>query len=83
MSKRTTVTFDDDVAEKLEDEARRRGVSFRELLNDAVRRGLNPPRRPPGVKPFKIRGPFARAREGVSFDNIEELLDQIEGPARR
>jgi len=83
MSKRTTITLDDDVAAKLEQEARERGESIREVLNDALRRGLSPPPRIPGVKPFKIRGPFVRSRPGISFDNIEELLDQLEGPLRR
>ena len=37
---RTTLTLDDDVAAKLRAEMRRSGMSFREVLNDAIRRGL-------------------------------------------
>ena len=83
MPKRTTVTLDDDVAAKLEEEGRERGASLREVLNDALRRGLSPPPRIAGRKPFKIRGPFVRSRPGVTFDNIEELLDHLEGPLRK
>lgn len=83
MPKRTTVTLDDDVAAKLEQEGRERGESLREVLNDALRRGLSPPPRVPGRKTFKIRGPFARSRAGLSFDNIEDLLDHLEGPFRK
>jgi hypothetical protein len=82
MPKRTTVTLDDDVAARLEEEGRQRGESLREVLNDALRRGLSPQRRIPG-KAFKIRGPFVRSRPGLSFDNIEELLDHVEGPRRK
>jgi hypothetical protein len=37
---RTTVTLDDDVAAALRTVARERGLSFKEALNSAVRRGL-------------------------------------------
>jgi hypothetical protein len=38
---RTTVTLDPDVAAKLKQVARERGVSFKVTLNEAVRAGLN------------------------------------------
>ena len=38
---RTTVTLDSDVAAALQRAARERGVSFKAVLNDAVRRGLS------------------------------------------
>lgn len=37
---RTTVTLDSDVAEQLKALARRRGLSFKTVLNDTVRAGL-------------------------------------------
>ena len=37
---RTTVTLDPDVAAALKRAARERGASFKEVLNDAIRRGL-------------------------------------------
>lgn len=37
---RTTVTLDDDVAARLKQVARERGISFKEALNRAVRAGL-------------------------------------------
>ncbi len=39
---RTTVTLDADVASALEQAARERQVSFKKVLNDAVRAGLRP-----------------------------------------
>ena len=84
MSKRTTVTLDDDLLEKLQEEAASSGEPFRTTLNRMLRRGLNPPRKPAGTKPFRISGRrLLQARPGVSFDSIEDVLDQIEGPNRK
>jgi hypothetical protein len=80
---RTTLTIDDDVAFGLkriqqDDPAR----SFKEIVNDVLRKGLVKDR-VPNRKPFKIK-PFSLGlREGLSLDNVEELLDQIEGPFRK
>lgn len=37
---RTTVTLDPDVAARLQQLMRERGIGFKEALNDAIRRGL-------------------------------------------
>ncbi len=81
---RTTLTLDDDVRAKLEAEMRKTGRSFKETVNEVLRVGLNsPPAKP--VKPFEIyaRGLHPRPGLHLNFDNIEELLDQLEGPTRR
>jgi hypothetical protein len=39
---RTTVTLDGDVRRILQDAMRRRGISFKQALNDAVRASLQP-----------------------------------------
>lgn len=39
---RTTVTLDPDVEAVIREAMRERGISFKEALNDAVRRGLAP-----------------------------------------
>lgn len=81
---RTTLTLDDDLAAKLEAEARRSGLSFKETVNTILRIGLSArrgrlPRQPFKVKPLSLE-PVDR---NLDFDNIEALLDQVEGPARR
>jgi hypothetical protein len=83
MPKRTTVTLDDDVVARLAGEAHRSGLPFRHVLNEALRRALSPPRKPRGLKPFKVRARDLGARADLDFDNIEELLDQVEGPFRK
>lgn len=81
---RTTLTLDDDIAAKLEAEARRSGLSFKETVNTILRIGLAArrgrlPRQPFKVKPLAVE----LIDKNLDFDNIEELLDAIEGPMRR
>jgi hypothetical protein len=81
---RTTLTLDDDVAAKLEAEARRSGLSFKETVNTMLRIGLAArrgklPRQPFTVKPLTLEP----TDPNFDFDNIDTLLDQVEGPGRR
>lgn len=81
---RTTVTLDDDVAEKLQAEMRRRRTNnFKETLNDALRRGLLARRELAAVKPFKVRARPMGNQPGLNYDNLGELLEQIEGSGHR
>lgn len=81
---RTTLTLDDDVAAKLEAEARRTGLSFKETLNTMLRIGLAAKRGKLPRPAFKVKPLSLEPRDrNLSFDNIEALLDQVEGPARR
>jgi hypothetical protein len=81
---RTTVTLDDDVAAKLKAEMRRSGKSFRDTVNDFLRRGLLARRATQARVPFKVRArDLGELRPGLVLDNIAELLDQVEGPDHR
>ena len=79
---RTTLTLDDDVAAKLNAEARRTGRSFKEVVNAHLRLALNF-KRAPTVPRFRVAARPLEPVEGVSFDNVEAVLDQIDGPGRR
>jgi plasmid stability protein len=79
---RTTLTLDDDVAAKLRARARRTGQSFRAVVNDVLRQGLNAKRASVPERPFTVKARDLGLRPGFSYDNIAELLEQIEGPAR-
>jgi len=80
---RTTLTLDEDVARKLQAEMRRSGASFKQTVNECLRRGLNARRelkpRAPVVVPARPLG----LRPGLSYDHIGDLLEQLEGPAHR
>jgi len=80
---RTTLTLDEDVRAKLEAEMRRTGRSFKETVNETLRIGLTARKETKPAKPFEIYARDLGTRPGFNFDNIEELLDQLEGPMRR
>ena len=81
---RTTLTLDDDVAARLKAIVRRTGRAFRDVVNDTLRRGLAKPPQPQAREPFAVQArELGRRRPGLNFDNIAELLDQVEGPLHR
>jgi len=77
---RTTLTIDDDVAAELERLRRARNASLKDLVNDALRRGLQDIAAPPKErKPFRTKS-FDCGRLLIdNIDNVWEVLDQIEG----
>jgi len=81
---RTTLTLDEDVARKLQAEARRSGRTFRDVVNDMLRRGLDNQRRAKPSTPFKVvtRG-LGKPRAGLRLDSVSDLLEQVEGPLHR
>lgn len=80
MSTRTTLTLDDDVADRLAREARRTGQTYRAVVNAALRRGLEAPA---VIEPFRVRASPMGLRPGMDLDDIEGLLDRLDGPLRR
>lgn len=81
MPKRTTVTLDDDVASKLDHEARRSGTPFREVLNGALRRGLTP-ERAATKKKFKVR-PRNLGVPRVTLDSTSHVLEVLDALERK
>lgn len=67
---RTTVTLDPDVAAALQRAARERGMSFKAVLNDAVRRGLSG-----GVaqRPYRTPSRHMGLRPGLDIDRALAL----------
>jgi len=80
---RTTITIDDDVAAKLDEEVRRGGASFKETVNRLLRLGLEAARRKPARRRFVVHARPLSAKPGVEFDNVAELIEQAEGPLHR
>ena len=75
---RTTLTLDDDVAAKLKTASRRTGRSFRDMVNEALRRGLAEPATS-SASPFSVQGrDLGALRSGLNLDKIAELLKHIE-----
>lgn len=80
MPERTTLTLEDDVAEGIRRVARRTGKPIKTVVNEALRAGLA---RPPAARRFRVRARDLGARPEVDLDDIEGLLDRIEGVDRR
>jgi hypothetical protein len=80
---RTTLTLDDDVAAKLRAEARRTGLPFKQVVNQALRKSLQR-RTQKTSTPFKVTPrDLGELMPGVSLDNVAGLLEQLEGPSHR
>ena len=81
---RTTLTLDDDVAAQLKKHMAQRGISLRQLVNDALREGLSlldrptVPRKPYRTKPWALGG----SRVG-SLDDVEKALSRVDGERHR
>ena len=75
--------MDEDVAAKLKAESRRAGKPFRDIVNDTLRRGLASRRTTAQRQPFKIVARDLGLKQGLSLDNIWDLIEQVEGPLHR
>lgn len=82
---RTTITLDDDVASTVREEMKQGdGKSFKEALNDLVRRGRYFPKNVPSKsKPFKVRSFKMGTYKHLNYDKISALIEEIEGPFHR
>lgn len=75
---RTTVTLDADVEQRLRDAMRRQGKSFKETLNDALRRGLGSSHDLSAGKGFEIESRSLRLRAGLDPARLRDLDDDLE-----
>jgi hypothetical protein len=80
---RTTLTLDDDVAVLVQEEVRRSGDSFKGTVNNLLRKGLTASRDPQPSKPFAVEPLFMGVNPGQNYDNIEALIEELEGPYHR
>jgi hypothetical protein len=73
---RTTVTLDPDVAAKLQQVTRERGISFKTALNDAVRSGLSGSA--PSTRRYRMASRPMGVRKGVDLDHALRLAGELE-----
>jgi hypothetical protein len=85
MGIRTTVTLDEDVMDRVRDQSKASGRSFRATLNELVREGLSVKqisrqrKREFRVIPLSM-GPRP---EGVNYDCTGALLEYLDGPGHK
>ncbi len=80
---RTTLTIDDDIAVLVEQEQRRSGDSFKGTVNRLLRRGLTAEEKNVERPPFVVTPLFMGVRAGQNYDNIEALLEELDGSGHR
>ena len=74
---RITLTIDDDLADAIQQRAKRLGVPFNQVVNDTLRRCLAPkaPEDRPAFRVRPLRGGF---RPGIDPLKLNQLNDQLE-----
>jgi hypothetical protein len=78
---RTTLTLDEDVAERLQSQAQSSGESFKSLVNGMLRLALNMRSAPAPRRALVWRE--TPLKTGLTFESTSELLDRLDGPAAR
>ena len=76
---RTTLTLDPDVAAKAKKGAARLRKPFKEVINAALRAGLDEILSPPAAKSYRMKPRPLGLRRGFSYDNISEMIAAAEG----
>lgn len=79
---RTTLSLDEDVAKLLRSEMRRTGSSLKAAVNHFLRLGLMTSGKP-SRKRFVVHHRPLGLPAGLSYDNVEELLEALEGTAHK
>jgi len=75
---RTTVTLDPDVEQLLRDAMQRYRQSFKEVLNQAIRKGLSTGAAATEESPFVVRARPMGLRAGVDGGRLNQLADELE-----
>ena len=76
---RTTLTLDPDVAAKAKKGAAKLGKPFKEIVNAALRLGLDQVLNPPAAKAYRTKPRPMGLRQGFSYDDVADLLTRAEG----
>jgi hypothetical protein len=75
---RTTLTLDEDLAEQLHAMARRKGESFKQVVNSTLRRGLQGQKGGTSMPRFKVTPKACGFRSGVDVLRLNQLADELE-----
>jgi hypothetical protein len=75
---RTTLTLDPDLVQLLKDAAHRQRRSFKEVVNEAIRRGLAAEGRSRKVRPYRVQPHKTRLLPGIDAGGFNRLADEIE-----
>ena len=76
---RTTLTIDDELAAALKEVAYNTGRSFKDVVNQTLRRGLAADALPPQTRPYRLQ-PMALGgvRPDIDLDKALQIADALE-----
>lgn len=75
---RTTVTLEPNLAKKVKALAHRLGLSFKQALNEVIRRGLASPAQREARTRFTLEPHAGGFRPGIDTGKLNQLADQLD-----
>ena len=75
---RTTLTLDDAIAEKLREQARLQDRTFKQVVNDTLRRGMSPEVRDIPTPEYRIVPNRSELAPGIDPTKLNQINDQLE-----
>ena len=75
---RTALTLDDDIARELQERARRRGESFKDVVNETLRSGLRAEKPVSRLPRFEVHAKARGFRSGVDVLRLNQLSDELD-----
>lgn len=78
---RTTLTLDPDVARMVDEEVHRQRKAFKEVVNEALRRGLSGKPSQAVAKRYRVRPHHTALRPGYDRTGFNKLADELEDQA--
>lgn len=78
---RTTLTLDPDVERLVAEEVHRTRRPFKQVVNDAIRRGLAPRLAEEPEAPYRVKVHRTKLRPGIDPTSLNRLADELEDEA--
>ena len=78
---RTTLTLDPDVERLVGDEVHRTRRPFKQVVNDAIRRGLAPRLADEPEAAYRVKVHRTKLRAGIDSTSLNRLADELEDEA--
>jgi len=75
---RTTITIDDDLARRLQDEMRARGTNFRQTLQNVLARGLESKPRAVKDEAFRVQARPMGLKAGIDPARLQDFDNDLE-----
>ena len=75
---RTTLTLDDDVMRKLKEISRQEDKSFKQVVNEMLRKGFRENSRPAPEDTFTVDAKHCGFRPGIDIGKLNQASDEIE-----